>query len=293
MTANADITLPPLPEGWDEQATLAYILRDYARAAVEADRAAQMNDDTACIAKLSESDKQDHIGGVTEMVPSNCELLALSNECKKMPGGLGMHYANYGRAVLSRYGWRAKPSNSGELGQPAASPEPVPDIPVGCEMTRNWSVTVCAEGADTLTISSEYVAGVSDLEPWRSTIRGCAQHLLSFVGEAAPVAQEPVAWVRPDLVVNGKIQASSFTAHTNYRDGYVPLSLAAPVAAQVQPEGVTLDGCLETLFVIGEYLGVDYAASRKAPGAPSGVYIKAIEDRVAAQPSAQDRDDAQ
>lgn len=54
---------------------------------------------------------------------------------------------------------------------------------------------------------------------------------------------------------------------------------AAPVAAQAQPEGVTLDGCLETLFHLGEYLGVDYAASRKAPGAPSGVYIKAIEEK--------------
>lgn len=52
-----------------------------------------------------------------------------------------------------------------------------------------------------------------------------------------------------------------------------------PVAAQAQPEGVTLDGCLETLFRLGEYLGVDYAASRKSPGAPSDVYIKAIEEK--------------
>lgn len=57
---------------------------------------------------------------------------------------------------------------------------------------------------------------------------------------------------------------------------------AAPVAAQAQPEGVTLDGCLETLYRLGEYLGVDYAASRKAEGAPSGVYIKAIEAKIAA-----------
>uniref|UniRef100_UPI00334218F3 hypothetical protein n=1 Tax=Castellaniella defragrans TaxID=75697 RepID=UPI00334218F3 len=60
---------------------------------------------------------------------------------------------------------------------------------------------------------------------------------------------------------------------------------AAPVAAQARQEigGVTLDGCLETLFRVGEYLGIDYAASRNAPEAPSGVYIQAIEDRVAAQ----------
>ncbi len=61
-----------------------------------------------------------------------------------------------------------------------------------------------------------------------------------------------------------------------------PRSHAAPQASEAVREvaGVTLDGCLETLFRIGEHLGIDYAESRKQPGAPSGVYIKAIEDRI-------------
>lgn len=45
--------------------------------------------------------------------PSNEELQALSRECERMPGGAGMFYANYARALLSRYG-----------AQPAASAEP-------------------------------------------------------------------------------------------------------------------------------------------------------------------------
>ncbi|MCP1404297.1 hypothetical protein [Achromobacter insolitus] len=57
--------------------------------------------------------------------------------------------------------------------------------------------------------------------------------------------------------------------------------LRAPVADERKEiAGVTLDGCLETLFRVGEHLGIDYAESRKQPGAPSGIYIKAIEDRV-------------
>ena len=40
---------------------------------------------------------------------------------------------------------------------------------------------------------------------------------------------------------------------------------------------VTLDGVLETLFRIGEYLGIDYAAARRTDGTPSDVYITAIE----------------
>ncbi|QQE57425.1 hypothetical protein [Achromobacter xylosoxidans] len=57
--------------------------------------------------------------------------------------------------------------------------------------------------------------------------------------------------------------------------------LRAPVADEREEiSGVTLDGCLETLFRVGEHLGINYAESRKQPGAPSGVYIKAIEDRI-------------
>lgn len=40
---------------------------------------------------------------------------------------------------------------------------------------------------------------------------------------------------------------------------------------------VTLDGTLETLFRVGEHLGIDYAAARKAPGKPSDIYIAAIQ----------------
>ena len=36
--------------------------------------------------------------------PSSDKLMALSKECQRMPGGLGMHYENYARAVLARWG---------------------------------------------------------------------------------------------------------------------------------------------------------------------------------------------
>lgn len=62
---------------------------------------------------------------------------------------------------------------------------PAPDIPAGCEMTQHWAVTVQAEGADILTISSEHLAGIAVIAPWTSTIRGCARHLMAFVGSQA------------------------------------------------------------------------------------------------------------
>ncbi|MDF3837137.1 hypothetical protein P3W85_29900 [Cupriavidus basilensis] len=72
---------------------------------------------------------------------------------------------------------------------------PVPDIPDGCEMTRNWSVTVAAEGQDVLTLSSNGYSGLRDLDPWESTIRGCAQHLLAFIGHAGDHSQGEQAGV--------------------------------------------------------------------------------------------------
>ncbi|MBC2768597.1 hypothetical protein [Pusillimonas minor] len=45
---------------------------------------------------------------------------------------------------------------------------------------------------------------------------------------------------------------------------------------------------IETLFKIGEHLGINYQAARTAPGKPSDVYIAAIEDA----PQSQDREDA-
>jgi len=74
-----------------------------------------------------------------------------------------------------------------------------------------------------------------------------------------------------------------------YRNRQADLNLIRALLARygnaAQPrsevEGVTLDGCLETLFRLGQYLGIDYAQARKAPNAPSDVYIKAIEGRVA------------
>lgn len=56
----------------------------------------------------------------------------------------------------------------------------------------------------------------------------------------------------------------------------------AAVLADREKDGVTLEGCLETLFKIGEHLGLDYSASRSAEGKPSDVYIKAIEAKVRA-----------
>lgn len=103
-----------------------------------------------------------------------------------------------------------------------------------------------------------------------------ARALLSKYGAPAPKG-EPVAWMTAD----GR------TANAQSRSGMHPMiqevfCIPLCVAPARRPEvpGVTLDGCLETLFRLGEYLGLDYAASRKMPEAPSDIYIKAIEQRV-------------
>lgn len=87
-----------------------------------------------------------------------------------------------------------------------AAPSPAPDISPGCEMARDWCVTVEVFGRPVLTISDNGYSGLSDLDPWESTIRGCAQHLLSFTGTSVeqaapdPAKQEPVLWANPNNI---------------------------------------------------------------------------------------------
>lgn len=57
-----------------------------------------------------------------------------------------------------------------------------------------------------------------------------ARAVLERYGQPAASAK-PLAWVRPDLVVDGKLVASTCSIHSSHRPGYVPL-YAAPVAAQ-------------------------------------------------------------
>lgn len=169
-------------------------------AAVEADRQDQFRDATKMV---------DQSGAVNEMVPSDEELIETWNAALGRPMG---NFVSAARAILSRY----------SSGQPAASAVPRPDE---YDYFVDWYDKEAPDESEVRNFDMARHA-------WLSGLR-----FADLFPHAAPVAQEPVAWVRPDLVVNGKIQASSFTAHTNYRDGYVPLSLAAPVAAQAQPSG--------------------------------------------------------
>lgn len=58
---------------------------------------------------------------------------------------------------------------------------------------------------------------------------------------------------------------------------------------------VAIEPYIETLFKIGEHLGIDYHAARTAPGKPSDVYIaaiKAAEQAVLQSPEIQAMKDA-
>src|SRR6185369_14051329 len=81
------------------------------------------------------------------------------------------------------------------------------DIPAGCEMSRGWCVSVEAGGGTVLTLSDQGYCGLTDLAPWESTVRGCANHLLSFVGAAddpaSPLAGSESSASMPAAPKNG------------------------------------------------------------------------------------------
>ncbi len=146
MTTKTEIKLPSLPQPrimpQDAKTKIAYgygidDMDAYARAAVEADRRAQIHDNAACIAKLSESDKQDQFRGVTKMITAESVLLQVLSVIQQYlpPGGLGVADA-MGQIISLVDPWplSAKPSNSGELERPAAPAPPAdgqPSLPEG------------------------------------------------------------------------------------------------------------------------------------------------------------------
>ncbi|VTU28852.1 hypothetical protein H6CHR_03075 [Variovorax sp. PBL-H6] len=102
--------------------------------------------------------------------------------------GLDMHEA--GETELARISTKVEQIRAKQAAKPKHSPLPeVPqavalDIPAGCEMARGWCVEVSAQGERVLLLSDVGYSGLADLEPWASTIIGCAEHLQAFVGPA-------------------------------------------------------------------------------------------------------------
>lgn len=144
--------------------------------------------------------------------------------------------------------------------------------------------------ADERAAFARAITGRDDLEPHQvENVIGANDSRWKTWQDRAALASAPVAGpIRWPAMSPSKGQ-SPVLFEDGYAEGWAKCmdecrravsAASAPVADQREVAGVTLDGCLETLFRLGEYLGIDYADSRKQSGAPSGVYIKAIEDRV-------------
>jgi len=49
---------------------------------------------------------------------------------------------------------------------------------------ETWGVSVSVFGENILTIESAHLSGVSNIDSYTETIRNCAHHLLSFIGDS-------------------------------------------------------------------------------------------------------------
>jgi hypothetical protein len=97
---------------------------------------------------------------------------------------------------------------------------PRPSVPVSDEQIKprdGWAVHVEVDGERILSIESECLSGVPDIDRYADTVRNCAQHLLSFIGDGepsdffppddAPVATQPAAPVQePDYAAEFKAE---------------------------------------------------------------------------------------
>lgn len=50
------------------------------------------------------------------------------------------------------------------------------------EKVQGWEVGLRINGTDILTIGSQHLAGIENIDDYADTVRTAAQHLLSFIG---------------------------------------------------------------------------------------------------------------
>lgn len=62
---------------------------------------------------------------------------------------------------------------------------------------RHWAVTVEVDGEKVLTIESEHLSGVPNIDDYRDEVVTAAKHLLSFMGYTANVEPLPVSDFTP------------------------------------------------------------------------------------------------
>lgn len=69
---------------------------------------------------------------------------------------------------------------------------------------ETWAVSVDVNAETILTIGSNHLSGVNNIEDYRQTIINCAKHLLAFVGE-------------PEVAVNADAATTSQIISTPWR----------------------------------------------------------------------------
>lgn len=72
----------------------------------------------------------------------------------------------------------------GEFAQPVRPSVPVSDAQI--KPRDGWAVHVEVDAVRILSIESECLSGVHDIDRHADTVRNCAQHLLSFIGNGEP-----------------------------------------------------------------------------------------------------------
>ena len=51
---------------------------------------------------------------------------------------------------------------------------------------RHFRVTVAVDGIEVLTIETDMLAGVPNIDDYADEVRACGEHLLAFIGPADP-----------------------------------------------------------------------------------------------------------
>lgn len=84
------------------------------------------------------------------------------------------------------------------------------------KQVQGWEVSVSINGDEVLTIGHNHLSGIENIMDYADTVRGCAQHLLSFIG---PEHQDDFLNYRPAVIPCYKSPNCSWPACAQDCDG--------------------------------------------------------------------------
>lgn len=132
----------------------------------------------------------------------------------------------------------------------------------GPDDIQGWSVTVNVNARDILTIADNCLSGIENIEDFASVVRNCAEHLLSFIGNAQLVADPPAteATAMSDAEIRetvNQLRDIAIQFHNTQQLRERIAHVVVPVLAKAGPAATTYDRATVESWIVRAQISLE------------------------------------